>query len=405
MNYWIFQSNPKTFDIDTYLKDNLYVRWSIRQEHYLDIIKPDDEVFIWRSETGIKGTGGIIARATIVDNSKFKGKNAVSKYYIDTDISNDYEYVSLKVIEKRLYKGFIPRLLLSKHSDLKELKIINVRNETNYLISNTHAGILIGLWESMKLIDDIYADHNIDMFFSLGNTRKLRKKVGTSQYTDGVRIEKEFHTIFNPPDSEFYVGRGKVRPIKVLFNNKIFDAEYRYEEQSDENRQLQSIRFRKELKSEFKEVFPSPEGEFCIELGKDLNHFVFSHSSISVLDSTDEDEEKEYTEGKEYYRIHRMRERKPEVIKKAKELFFKKHSRLFCEACGFDFTLTYGERGRYFIEGHHKKLVSELMKEEKTRVEDIALLCSNCHRMIHRKPLITIMELKKAVSTKRIIND
>jgi hypothetical protein len=107
----------------------------------------------------------------------------------------------------------------------------------------------------------------------------------------------------------------------------------------------------------------------------------------------DIDEEKEYAEGKEAYRIHRYRERDAGLVREAKKLFKQKHGKLFCEACGVNFEKVYGERGKDFIEAHHTKPVSEMEEGEKTRVEDIAMLCSNCHRMIHRKPLITVEEL------------
>lgn len=38
------------------------------------------------------------------------------------------------------------------------------------------------------------------------------------------------------------------------------------------------------------------------------------------------------------------------------------------------------------------KLVSELLDGDKTRI-DIAMLCSNCHRMVRRKPIMTVYEL------------
>jgi len=41
--------------------------------------------------------------------------------------------------------------------------------------------------------------------------------------------------------------------------------------------------------------------------------------------------------------------------------------------------------GRGFIQAHHTIPVSELRKESKTKVRDIALVCSNCHRMLHRR--------------------
>ena len=72
-------------------------------------------------------------------------------------------------------------------------------------------------------------NHN-DLLFFRKNTsvEPLKKQIGTSQFTDGVRINKKYHQLFNPPNSIFFTPRGTARKIKVLFNNKVFDAEYRY---------------------------------------------------------------------------------------------------------------------------------------------------------------------------------
>ncbi len=57
-----------------------------------------------------------------------------------------------------------------------------------------------------------------------------------------------------------------------------------------------------------------------------------------------------------------------------------------CMACGFDFEKVYGERGRGFIEVHHIVPVSQLIQETKINPRtDMIVLCSNCHRMIHRR--------------------
>lgn len=66
-----------------------------------------------------------------------------------------------------------------------------------------------------------------------------------------------------------------------------------------------------------------------------------------------------------------------------------------CEVCGFDFLATYGERGRGFIECHHLVPVRDLQPESVTTLDDLALLCANCHRMIHaRRPWLSIDELR-----------
>jgi 5-methylcytosine-specific restriction protein A len=58
-----------------------------------------------------------------------------------------------------------------------------------------------------------------------------------------------------------------------------------------------------------------------------------------------------------------------------------------CQACSMDFGEKYGALGQGFIEAHHLKPIASL--QEGLAVEydvaaDLAVLCSNCHRMIHR---------------------
>lgn len=122
-----------------------------------------------------------------------------------------------------------------------------------------------------------------------------------------------------------------------------------------------------------------------------------NQSEDTKIGNADYLELKEYEEGKELLRLHKVRERDPQLIKDAKERFKRINGELFCEACGINFEKVYGERGVGFIEGHHKKPISEMIEGEKTKVEDIGMLCSNCHRMIHRIPMISIEELKSSL--------
>lgn len=108
-----------------------------------------------------------------------------------------------------------------------------------------------------------------------------------------------------------------------------------------------------------------------------------------------EDDEAAFPEGRELFLKHRARERNPRVIEHAKNLFFQKHGRFFCEVCGFEFEKVYGELGRGFIEAHHTIPVSALSEGSETKARDIAMVCPNCHRMLHRKrPWLAIDELK-----------
>lgn len=116
------------------------------------------------------------------------------------------------------------------------------------------------------------------------------------------------------------------------------------------------------------------------------------------VEIADEDEEKSYSEGKEKFRTHRSYERDTRVAKIAKQKTLEDTGELKCEVCKFSFTDTYGKLGIGYIEAHHKIPVSKLGNSGKTKVEDIALLCSNCHKMIHRSiPMKTVIELRNLI--------
>jgi 5-methylcytosine-specific restriction enzyme A len=108
-----------------------------------------------------------------------------------------------------------------------------------------------------------------------------------------------------------------------------------------------------------------------------------------------QDDVEEAEEGRLLTRLHRTRERNRKLVDTRKRQALEAHGTLACEACGFDFEKTYGERGRGYIEAHHTKPVHTLAEGGKTRLEDLALLCANCHRMVHaRRPWLTIERLK-----------
>lgn len=71
-----------------------------------------------------------------------------------------------------------------------------------------------------------------------------------------------------------------------------------------------------------------------------------------------------------------------------------------CQICGFDFKNKYGYIGENYIEVHHKKPLFSLDEKLIPNPEtDLVTICSNCHRMIHRKKndIITPEKLKKII--------
>jgi 5-methylcytosine-specific restriction enzyme A len=116
----------------------------------------------------------------------------------------------------------------------------------------------------------------------------------------------------------------------------------------------------------------------------------------SVLPNVPEpdEDELEADEGRLLTRLHRVRERNPALVRRKKEVAYRAGGALPCEVCGFDFARTYGDLGDRFIEAHHV-LPLAAAGIATTRLTDLALVCSNCHRMLHRaKPWITPDELR-----------
>lgn len=72
-----------------------------------------------------------------------------------------------------------------------------------------------------------------------------------------------------------------------------------------------------------------------------------------------------------------------------------------CQGYGFDFEKIYGEIGKGFIEVHHTKpLYKEDSEIEINPNTDLICVCSNCHRIIHRRKdsIVTLKELQELVS-------
>jgi len=393
MNTWIFQGNPNRFKVDDYLLDNQDIVWGMRQEYYLGVIQKGDTVFIWRSDAGKKGSGGIVAK-TVVTGMPLVCK-IPSAYWADEAYANEeMPRIPLHIEGIALDGNHINREFLKNSEILSDLLILKMSNATNFLISSVQAKELLRLWEDGQPKLQSYK-YEIPLPDPVPRNREFLS------YSEELRSKVLYEYLFSG-------------------NSHRWIDEHTLELDSEWSRgyQAMGILHHLGLKNAYKGIFKGLlvaeavdliEQE-CVEHPTDRTLYepiISSLSGIGIKEQQDEvsegdvqtDEGKEYPEGKIAFVLHKKRERNPRLIKEAKELFISKHGRLYCEACNFDFQKTYGDRGIDFMEGHHKKLVSEMEEGEKTRVEDIAMLCSNCHRMIHRKPLISVEQLAQIINT------
>ncbi|SDZ67582.1 Predicted restriction endonuclease, HNH family [Variovorax sp. YR266] len=135
------------------------------------------------------------------------------------------------------------------------------------------------------------------------------------------------------------------------------------------------------------------------EIAQFIRSGITEYANDVNLAGPDEPGIEEAEEGKVATRVHRYRERDRRLVEEAKAHALKKYGRLFCIACAFDFSKRYGDAGAGIIDVHHTKPVHTMKPGEKTKVADLALLCSNCHRIVHSKrKWLTVERVREILS-------
>jgi len=89
------------------------------------------------------------------------------------------------------------------------------------------------------------------------------------------------------------------------------------------------------------------------------------------------------TEGHKRLVSHMRIERDRSLVERKKRAVLEARGSLACEVCKFDFSV-YRNLGEEFCEVHHLLPLSRANAEVRTSLSDLAVVCANCHRMIHR---------------------
>jgi 5-methylcytosine-specific restriction protein A len=90
-------------------------------------------------------------------------------------------------------------------------------------------------------------------------------------------------------------------------------------------------------------------------------------------------------EGRVVQRLVNLRERDPKLRNAKIKQVRKLTGAIACEVCAFDFEKVYGELGEGFIHVHHR-VPLHFSGQTKSTLDDLVLVCVNCHQMIHRRP-------------------
>ena len=131
-------------------------------------------------------------------------------------------------------------------------------------------------------------------------------------------------------------------------------------------------------------------------LTRDLQRFLALYRRLVDTEATlflraelEDDEVGLEPENLKRLREHKRIERNRKLAAKVKKI-----QGYTCKACGFNFERSYGNLGASFIEAHHLTPLSELEGDavHLDPKRDFSVLCSNCHRMIHRSEFVNRVE-------------
>jgi 5-methylcytosine-specific restriction protein A len=121
--------------------------------------------------------------------------------------------------------------------------------------------------------------------------------------------------------------------------------------------------------------------------------------SVSEIDRDNEEQSSEaQLEGARRERFHFRieRQRNNKLSREAKRI----HGYV-CQGCSFSFESVYGSVGRNYIEAHHLTPLHALIGDGPVLTNpetDFAVLCANCHKMIHAMGCPSLEEFKSGIS-------
>ncbi len=248
-----------------------------------------------------------------------------------------------------------------------------------------------GKFYSWEIVSDVIAIKNCDKSFFEHR---------------GSGVPKEIRWFFDCEN----VQNGEQIPLILIYNDKQYNAHIEMESSKHSRTR---IFWKPDLKKEFNEVLK----DYRLKLGKEDGYPSIKFTKIFGntyevefigLDLLNDDninpletiETENGVEGKRKKIYTTKYERSFENRKKAIQIHGTR-----CMVCDFDFEEVYGELGKDFIEVHHTKPLSSLDEEIIVDPEkDLVCLCSNCHRMVHRKKdkILSVEELKEIMEGQSI---
>ena len=124
-------------------------------------------------------------------------------------------------------------------------------------------------------------------------------------------------------------------------------------------------------------------------------------SADDMIDKLIDPDKLKAKEGNKKQVTHYVKERSPSLRKAKIKQFLSKHSTLSCESCGSDASQYPEECRQRVFEVHHKIPLADIDTETEMTVDDLVVLCANCHNAIHAtQDLLGVEEFRQSLKSK-----
>lgn len=138
---WIFQGNPKYYDVISAVNDLKEITWAVNQ--YTKQIKEGDIAYIWLSGPG----GGIVAEGTVLCNPETKEPVEEDIYNLSEKLNSE-PYLGVDIrIEKKLTEAIVERTLLLADERTKKMEILTYPGATNFRVTKEENEVIQSIIE------------------------------------------------------------------------------------------------------------------------------------------------------------------------------------------------------------------------------------------------------------------
>jgi hypothetical protein len=154
MATWLFRGNPKDFDLNAYLQVHRDIRWYVHQQLLIPEMHLGDPVYIWRSDGGSPGTGGIVAHGILSGPAVVRPDSSfVTWLRKKPDISIPTVLIRLDDVRLTPRSGCLLRMEILQDAILRNLHVIGMPSVTNYKLTAVEDARLTQVWEGRRLRD------------------------------------------------------------------------------------------------------------------------------------------------------------------------------------------------------------------------------------------------------------